>query len=63
MLLSIDPHAAQAAALALQLYLEREILAPERRELLVEALNALRDALDSEAERQHLERSYPEGGF
>jgi hypothetical protein len=61
--LSLSPPEALAAARAIKMMLLFAAHSPVEKDDLTSALNALLDALESEAERQHLDRSYPEGGY
>ena len=44
-------------------HIERDNLDSQTRVYLVDALTEITAVLEEEAERQHLDRSYPEGGF
>ena len=61
--LSITPDQADAAATAIQYFLQHQTLSPDTRSTFIDAMATILDALDDEAERQHLDRCYPEGGY
>lgn len=62
-LVEIDlyPLAWQTVAKLIAVALERDNFDPQTRTYLLDALAEITSALEDEAERQHLDRSYPEG--
>jgi hypothetical protein len=61
--IDLYPLAWQAVAKIVAQSLERDNLDSQTRVYLVDALTEITAVLEEEAERQHLDRSYPEGGF
>ena len=63
MQITLTPDETLAAARAIKMMLLFAAHSPVEKDDLTSALAALLDALESEAERQHLDRCYPEGGY
>lgn len=61
--IDLYPLAWQAVAKLIAQAIERDNLDTQTRTYLVDALAEITSALEDEAERQHLDRSYPEGGY